>query len=166
MRKAKLVRTEVSYWTGLLHDPLSPLPVDDPEGDHREQSSAMIQTVLDETVTQALLYRASSSYRTGIEDLLLTALALTLSRWSCSKNVLVDVDHHGREALFADVDLTRTLGWFTSVSPCLFSIDPEAPLANSLISVKEAMRQAPQRGLHYGLLRYLDAPDEIDAIFA
>ena len=82
------VRAEVSYWIGLLRDPLVPLPVDDLEGDHREHTSAVIQTVLDEAVTQALLHRVSSAYRTGIEDFLLTALALTLSHWGCGKKVL------------------------------------------------------------------------------
>ena len=158
------VRAEVSYWIGLLRDPLVPLPVDDPEGDHREHTSAVIQTVLDEAATQALLHRVSSAYRTGIEDFLLTALALTLSNWGCGKKVLIDVDYHGREALFAEVDLTRTLGWFTSVSPYLFSVDPEVPLANNLKSVKETMRQASQRGLHYGLICYLDASGELAPI--
>ena len=110
------VRAEVGYWTALLQDPVTPLPVDAPEGDRREQASAVVQTLLDEAATQALLHRLPSLYRAGIEDFLLTALVLSLSRWSGSDNLLVDVDHHGREALFADVDLTRTLGWFTSVS--------------------------------------------------
>ncbi|WP_156964509.1 non-ribosomal peptide synthetase, partial [Methylocapsa aurea] len=154
------VLAEAGYWKALLEAPRSALPLDDPAGDRRVEMSAAHQCVLDEAATLALLQRAPSVYRAGVEDLLLTALVLTLSRWSGGGNVLIDLDRHGREELFSDVDLTRTLGWFTSVAPCLFSVDPAAPLADSLKSVKEELRQAPHRGLHYGLLRYLAASGE------
>ncbi|MCI0598394.1 MAG: amino acid adenylation domain-containing protein [Beijerinckiaceae bacterium] len=157
--QTEAVRAEAKYWAAMLKKPVTLLPVDDPQGSPIEQTSAQVQTVLDKTATEALLHRVPAAYRTGIEDLLLTALSLALGRLCGSKKVLIDVDRHGREPLLPDMDLSRSLGWFTSVAPYIFDVDPGAPLASNLKSVKEHLRQAPRRGLHYGLLRYFDGQD-------
>ncbi|HET6375985.1 MAG TPA: condensation domain-containing protein, partial [Methylocella sp.] len=132
------------------------LPADNGAGDQHDWASTTHLVHLDKVSTEVMLQRATAAYHAGVEDFLLTALTLTLARWSGGGSVLVDIDSHGREPLFENVDLTRTVGWFTSVSPHRFSADPSAPLAASLKSIKEQMRRAPHKGLHYGLLRYLD----------
>jgi non-ribosomal peptide synthetase component F len=96
--------------------------------------------------------QAPAAYRTQINDLLLTALARTLCRWSTQDNVLVQLEGHGREDLFDDLDLTRTVGWFTSLFPV--RLTPGGTLA-SRSSIKEQLRAVPDKGIGYGLLRYL-----------
>jgi non-ribosomal peptide synthase protein (TIGR01720 family) len=73
----------------------------------------------------------------------------------------VDVTSHGREAVFDDVDLSRTVGWFVSAFPFLLEL-PEGP-ARALAAVRDRRKETPQHGFHYGLLRYLSERDEVSA---
>src|SRR5215813_6957071 len=79
---------------------------------------------------------------------------------------LIDLEGHGREELFEDVDLTHTVGWFTSLFPVRLEaagIDLDdalaggASLGRALKLVKEQLRAVPANGVGYGLLRYLNA---------
>ena len=82
--------------------------------------------------------------------------------------MLLDLEGHGREEMFADVDLSRTVGWFTSLFPV--RLDPGAldldealaggpALGRALKLIKEQLRAVPDNGLGYGLLRYLNRRD-------
>ena len=108
---------------------------------------------LDAEHTRQLLQDAPAAYRTQVNDLLLTALARVISRWSGQAAALIQLEGHGREDLFDDVDLTRTVGWFTSLFPVRLQADGE--LSTAIKSVKEQLRAVPDKGLGYGLLRYL-----------
>jgi hypothetical protein len=68
--------------------------------------------------TQALLTEVPPVYHTQINDVLLAALVQACAVWSDQPTLLVDLEGHGREELFADVDLSRTVGWFTSLIQC------------------------------------------------
>ncbi|MGV8295394.1 condensation domain-containing protein, partial [Pseudomonas aeruginosa] len=92
-----------------------------------------------------------------VNDLLLTALARVVCRWSGRAEVLVRLEGHGREDLFEDIDLTRTVGWFTSLYPVRLS--PRQNLADSVKAIKEQLRAIPSRGIGYGLLRYLGSAE-------
>ena len=101
------------------------------------------------------------AYNTQINDVLLTALARAWERWSGSCVLFTNLEGHGRENLFDDVDLSRTVGWFTSIFPVCLELpqtgDSWQP-GEALKSIKEQLRQIPQRGIGYGILRYL-SPD-------
>src|SRR6185295_15826710 len=90
-------------------------------------------------------------YHTRIDDVLLTALARAFQRWTGEDALLVELEKHGREDLFEDVDLSRTVGWFTNAFPVLLRV--EAP--------KEQLRRIPRGGIGYGLLRYLCRDEEV-----
>ncbi|MGH2609677.1 MAG: condensation domain-containing protein, partial [Tepidiformaceae bacterium] len=66
------------------------------------------------------------------------------------------LEGHGREPLFDEVDLTRTVGWFTTIFPVRLELETEDP-GEALKSVKEQLRRIPNRGLTYGVLRYLSS---------
>ncbi|HHW2331540.1 TPA: condensation domain-containing protein, partial [Pseudomonas aeruginosa] len=72
---------------------------------------------LDAERTRQLLQEAPAAYRTQVNDLLLTALARATCRWSGDASVLVQLEGHGREDLGEAIDLSRTVGWFTSLFP-------------------------------------------------
>jgi len=100
------------------------------------------------------------AYRTQINDALLVALAQSLAAWTGSGAVRFDLEGHGREPLFGEVDLTRTVGWFTSIFPVRIEVGSwEA--GEALKSVKEQLRRIPHNGLSYGLLRYLSDDPEV-----
>jgi len=161
---SELVRQEASYWLDPQRERIEPLPVENPDGDNTEAATEVLRLALGTADTQALLQEVPPVYRTHIDDVLLTALALTLCRWSRNSVVLVDLDRHGREAPFDGVDVSRTVGWFTSVFPMLLRVDPDADLGATLKWVKEQIRGVPNDGLSYGLLRYLARNDETDRL--
>ncbi|MER6798615.1 condensation domain-containing protein, partial [Amycolatopsis mediterranei] len=131
----------------------------DTDGANTVASTRTVTTRLDAELTRALLQDVPGVYRTQVNDVLLAALGGALRRWSGAGRVLVDLEGHGREDLFDDVDLSRTVGWFTSMFPVALDAPdsdiPNADIATLLKSVKEQLRAIPARGLSYGVLRHL-----------
>ena len=111
--------------------------------------------------TRALLQEVPEAYHTQINDVLLTALVQAFSRWTGARSLLVDLEGHGREEIFEDVDLSRTVGWFTTIFPVLLESGGGFHPGNALKSVKEQLRRIPNRGIGYGLLRYLSRDADI-----
>jgi amino acid adenylation domain-containing protein/non-ribosomal peptide synthase protein (TIGR01720 family) len=144
-----------AYWRQVGSHPLARLPVDGETGENDIASMDTASISLDESETKALLQEVPGVYRTQIDEVLLTALGWTLARWTGDPGVLVELEGHGREPLFDDVDLSRTTGWFTSRFPLRLEIDALAEPGEALKSVKEQVRRVPGRGLGYGILRYL-----------
>ncbi|MGO4725196.1 amino acid adenylation domain-containing protein [Inquilinus sp. 2KB_23] len=147
---------ELPYWRDVLAGP-SGFPVARPEGANTVAQLAEHRLRFDAGLTDRLVKTAPKAWRTGVEDLLLTALARVLCRHTGEGSALVALEGHGREGLFEDVDLSRTLGWFTSVYPV--RLTPEADLEASLKAVKEQLRSVPDRGIGYGVLRYLGSAE-------
>src|SRR4029453_13570795 len=134
-------------------------------------TAGRLTLTLPAALTEGVLRRGPAAFHAGINHVLLTALALAIAQWcrrrdrGSSDAVLIDVEGHGREEVFADVDLTRTVGWFTSLYPgglAAGAVDVAAALAGgaalgrALKSIKEQLRAIPEKGLHYGLLRHLN----------
>ncbi|HEX2298595.1 MAG TPA: amino acid adenylation domain-containing protein, partial [Pseudonocardiaceae bacterium] len=119
-----------------------------------------VTTLLSEPDTEALLRGAPTAYRTGMNDVLLAALAWALSRCTGQSTVSVDLEGHGREEILDDVDLSRTVGWFTSMYPVALTVaGTDEPDWRDLIkSVRRQLRTIPRNGFGYGALRYLGSP--------
>ncbi|WP_460146297.1 amino acid adenylation domain-containing protein [Pseudomonas sp. H3_H08] len=151
-RSAQL-QQQLAYWQGLLHDAPTDLPCLDPEAIGQNREAITVHTRLDAHLTRQLLQEAPAAYRTQVNDLLLTALARVICRWTGHDSLLLQLEGHGREELFANVDLTRTVGWFTSLFPVRLS--PAVELADSIKSIKQGLRTIPDKGVGFGALRYL-----------
>jgi amino acid adenylation domain-containing protein/non-ribosomal peptide synthase protein (TIGR01720 family) len=161
--RSAAVDQERVHWLGHARRMAPILPVDHHRGDDTEASARSIVVSLSEADTEALLTRVPEVYRTQINDALLTALAQALGRWTSGEGTptltaLLALEGHGREELFDDVDLSRTVGWFTTLFPVVLEVRADAAPAEALKAVKEQLRAIPGRGLGYGLLRYL-GPD-------
>ncbi len=154
------IRAELDHWLSGRRRDVLPLPVDDERGENTEDSARSIFVALDAQETESLLREVPRAYRTQINDALLTALGEALSSWVGSPDVLFDLEGHGREEPFADVDITRTVGWFTTVFPVLLEVPAGADPSASLTSIKEQLRAIPNHGLGYGLLFYLCPEDD------
>jgi len=110
---------------------------------------------LDPNETQALLRGAPAYYRARVDEILLSALSLAVARSSGQGIFSVDVEGHGRgESAVGVVDLSHTVGWFTTIYPVQLSVHNAGTSAEALRTVKEALREVPGNGLGYGLLRY------------
>ena len=152
------LREELSWWQSQLAGPSAELPCDRPEGGRQNRHAQTVSVRLDSERTRQLLQQAPSAYRTQVNDLLLTALARVLCRWSGHESALIQLEGHGREALFDEIDLTRTVGWFTSAYPLRLTppnIEEAAGQGASIKAIKEQLRAVPHKGLGYGVLRYL-----------
>jgi non-ribosomal peptide synthase protein (TIGR01720 family) len=159
--QTEVATSEISYWTSLADASCSELPVDKREGDNTIASARTVSVSLNTAETRALLQDVPASYRTQINEVLLTALGRTLGAWTQSGTVLLDLEGHGREEILEGVDLSRTVGWFTTIFPVVLRIDQFADSPASLKSVKEQLRAIPNRGIGYGLLRYLNGDESM-----
>jgi amino acid adenylation domain-containing protein/non-ribosomal peptide synthase protein (TIGR01720 family) len=149
------VQGELPYWISMPHGMVRRLPVDEPGGANTVSSARSVTVSLNATDTEALLRSVPDVYHTQINDVLLTAVVSAFAAWTGERRLLIDLEGHGREELFAGVDVSRTVGWFTTIYPVALEWEPGSDLGASLKSIKEQLRRVPNRGIGYGLLRYL-----------
>jgi amino acid adenylation domain-containing protein/non-ribosomal peptide synthase protein (TIGR01720 family) len=161
--KSDALTEELTYWLNPSRQQVLPIPVDYDQGNNTALYAATVSVSLNGLETQALLQEVPKVYNTQINDVLVTALALVLSNWTGSKLLLFNLEGHGREELFEDVDLSRTIGWFTTIFPVLLELENTKNLGNVLKSVKEQLRSIPNKGISYGLVRYLQKDTEISS---
>jgi non-ribosomal peptide synthase protein (TIGR01720 family) len=148
-------KEEMPYWLSLFSEQIRALPMDTVEGENLVASARTVSASLSGEETRALLQDLPATFRTQINEVLLTALARVFSNWTDSSTVLLEMEGHGREEILEGVDLSRTVGWFTSIFPVVLRIEPSCTPSESLRVVKEQFRAIPNRGIGYGLLRYL-----------
>ena len=129
-----------------------------------DEGIAHVELSFDAALTAKLLRQAGSAYRTQIQDLLLTALARAAQPLLGAAALLVDLEGHGREDLFENLDLSRTIGWFTSKYPVLLDGRGDVPAA--IKRVKERLRSVPAGGIGFGVLSQLGTDEERAALAA
>ena len=105
--------------------------------------------------TRKLMVEAPQAYKTQIQEVLLTALARADGSWRGRRKLLVDVEGHGREEIGEGIDVTRTVGWFTSIYPMVIGTGEGKEEGEHLNEVKEQVRGVPRGGLGYGVLGYM-----------
>jgi amino acid adenylation domain-containing protein/non-ribosomal peptide synthase protein (TIGR01720 family) len=149
-----VLATDARYWRSL------PLATAELRRDGVASGERRVVAVkLDAALTGQLLREVPKAYRTQVDEVLLAALSRTLCAELGSDEVLVGLEGHGREDIFSDVDLARTVGWFTSLYPV--ALPGRGQAGDLLKAVKEALRAVPHRGLGYGVLRYGSADAEL-----
>ncbi|NER96524.1 MAG: hypothetical protein F6J86_22215 [Symploca sp. SIO1B1] len=148
---------ELDYWLNQPWSQISPLPVDytQTQSENTVSNAGQVSVKLSVEETRDLLGSVNEAYNTQINDILLSALAISSAEWTGNSTILIDLEGHGREELFEDVDLSRTVGWFTSLFPVLLQLPTDDKLASVIKSIKEQLRAIPNRGIGYGILRYL-----------
>ncbi|MBE8986271.1 amino acid adenylation domain-containing protein [Nostoc sp. LEGE 12450] len=161
--QSQALKSEVAYWLNESRAAVPPIPVDYTQGANTVASASTVSVSLNEIETRALLQDVPKAYNTQINDVLLTALVLVLAKWTNSSSVLFNLEGHGREDIVDGVDLSRTIGWFTTIFPVLVELQATENPADALKSVKEQLRAIPNKGIGYGLLRYLSQDAEIAA---
>jgi len=153
------LQQEFRYWQSVASAVTDPLPRDHETDDDSVANTGRISFTLPESATGILLTDAHQAYNTGMDDLLLTALATALKQWSGQMRTLIELERHGREEILAETDITRTVGWFTSTYPLVLELPSQPDLGYQIRFVKESLRKVPNNGIGYGILRYI-APGE------
>ncbi|HEX2079121.1 MAG TPA: condensation domain-containing protein, partial [Longimicrobium sp.] len=150
-------RGEEASWTGPERMRARPLPRIAAPGRNTGLAARTLEQSLDAGETRRLLKRVAPACEAQVNDVLLAALAPALAAWAGGP-VAVDMEGHGREDLFPELDLSRTVGWFTAIHPVVLERgeadeDPRAAVRR----VRDLLRAVPEGGIGYGLLRF--APD-------
>ncbi|MFC9435702.1 amino acid adenylation domain-containing protein [Nocardia sp. NPDC057030] len=166
--QARLRAGELPLWQSIVATPDPPLGTElpDPAVDV-VATMAHHRTVIDPAIAEAVLSTAPDRFHCGADDVLLAALALAVGRWRGRTATLFTLEGHGRaEEILPGADVARTVGWFTSVYPVAVDLtgidlgDAFAGGATAGIAIKttkEQLRQVPDKGIGFGMLRYLDA---------
>ncbi|NJR55457.1 MAG: hypothetical protein HC768_13350 [Acaryochloris sp. CRU_2_0] len=150
------LRQEADFWLNMA-SPTGSVPVDYPNGilSNTDASVRQLSITLSQEQTRLLLQAVPAAYNTQINDVLLTALMLSFRSWAGLRSLQIDLEGHGREDFLEGIDLSRTVGWFTTVFPVQLTLGLSDDPGEALKAIKEQLRQIPQRGIGYGLLRYL-----------
>jgi non-ribosomal peptide synthase protein (TIGR01720 family) len=162
--QSSAVRSQIDYWWSKSCQ--QSLPVDFPEGENTVASANTISVALSQEETKSLLQDVPVAYQTQINDVLLTALVQAFRQWTGESSLLVDLEGHGREEIVENLDLSRTVGWFTTIFPVLLNLSDTSDPGDALKTVKEQLRSIPDRGIGYGVLRYLSEESIIQQLQA
>lgn len=160
---------EGDYWLQQIPQNMPEVPVDFVDnlaGQFTQAQTAKHLTVLSQADTEALLQRSHGTYNTQINDLLLTGLSRTFYQWTGHEKLYIELEGHGREQILDSVDISRTVGWFTTLYPILLNLGHIEQIGEQIKGTKEQLRQIPNQGIEYGLLRYLSSSTELSNALA
>jgi len=159
------IEKEISYWNSLPDNSVFVIPQDKLAGNNTEESERRLEVSLTEEETRQLLQDVPAVYNTKIDDILLTALAQVITCWAGLSVLSIEMEGHGREQINENIDLSRSVGWFTTSYPVSLKYEnsydadkviiDNSALGQDIISIKEQLRAIPNKGLGYGVLRYL-----------
>ncbi|WP_459501590.1 condensation domain-containing protein, partial [Bacillus sp. C1] len=158
---SKELLKELSYWKEIDHTVIPNLPkyMNDSNSTYFLKDNHQIAFSLTEEQTTKLLTDVHRAYHTEGNQLLITALALTIREWTNEEQIAVSLEGHGREEIIEGVNLSQTIGWFTSIYPAVFRLQSDE-LSYAIKLVKETLRQIPNKGVGFGILNYLTAPEK------
>lgn len=157
--KSPEIKEQFPYWSNIEKQNFIPIVKDIRLSESRKlKDCETITIILDESYTKKLLQETNTAYNTEINDILLTALAKSIKNWTKNGQVLINLEGHGREDIADNLNITRTIGWFTSKYPVLFQLEDSYELSIDIKTVKETLRHVPQKGIGYSILRYITLP--------
>lgn len=157
------LQSEVKYWQAVTQDKIATLPKDEVTNEKKSKVEQFV-VKLNPKLTDKLLKEAPQAYQTQINDILLTALTLAFSKFTGEPSLYLNLEGHGREDLINGADLSLTVGWFTSLFPVRLKLKDPSDLEGSLIATKAQLAQIPNKGMSYGILRYLSTSEEAKSL--
>ncbi len=147
--KSAEMKAQISYWNEIN---VENIYVSEKKFSDNNCKHAKYHFSLDKETTGFLLKNANKLFKTDIQVILLTALLNTIKSWYNSSCVLIELESYGRN--LTGIDVSRTIGWFTSLFPQRFDLNFD-DLKSSIIHVKEKLNILPDDGIGYGILKYL-----------
>ena len=146
---------EKEYWFSDARRSAPAVPLDFPQGVNTMASSLSVRIALTEEETRALLTDISRTHKVQIDAILLTSVLYAFAPWTGARKLQISLLGHGREPLYDDVDLTRTVGWLNTFYPAFLTLPEGDDLVAAVQHVNQQLRQIPNGGIGYGVLRYL-----------
>ncbi len=161
--KVSSLGKEIEHWLKISDLKLNKIPADffSKQIKNTVESTDKVSIELDEASTQSILKDVPKTYNTQINDILLSALIMAYNSWSNESKLLISLEGHGREDLFDSIDVSRTVGWFTSMFPVVLEIYNTDDIGETIKLVKESLRQIPNSGIGFGILKYLNTDQTV-----
>ncbi|QBG56334.1 non-ribosomal peptide synthetase [Bacillus amyloliquefaciens] len=159
--KSRRLLQEADYWSEREEAAVEPLPKDARTSSNLLKDTDVMTITLTKQETEQLLTEANRAYTTETGELLLAALSLALNRWTGNETFKISMEGHGREEHLEHLDISRTIGWFTSIYPVLVDTsfqdqaDDSERLGYHIKRTKDMMRRIPHKGAGYGVLKYI-----------
>lgn len=154
------VMDELAYWQRLERITGDPLPLQPLLDDERSELNrwsdiSSVLAVWNEEDTDMILRKGHHSSSGDAYDRMLAAFGMALAEWSGGREFRIDVEGHGRESIIEGVDVSRTVGWFTSIYPVIMHTASIDHAAKALERTVQMLKRIPHKGFNYGILRYL-----------
>ena len=156
--------SSIDYWLKQNKYSDYSLPIDKKLDNNNFTQKQIVKITLDREYTQALLQDSDKTYNTQINDLLLTALVKTFAQYTNRYYLSIDLESQGRTLTETNLDISRTVGWFTNIYPVLLDLNNTDELAENIKTIKEQLRQAQRHSFEYGIIRYLQDNRLIDEL--
>ncbi|WPO84502.1 amino acid adenylation domain-containing protein [Chryseobacterium sp. JJR-5R] len=150
---------EVIYWDSVLGRKVDAVPVDHPSGSKKNADTRLVSFSLDKENTNRLQTECFRAYKTNINDILIACLSYSVSRYFGLNCLSLKMEGHGREPISSGLDISRTVGWFTSVYPVVLPFSNGRSLLDHVIEVKEILHRVPNKGIGYGILKHIKGVD-------
>jgi amino acid adenylation domain-containing protein/non-ribosomal peptide synthase protein (TIGR01720 family) len=166
LARSRELRDQVDFWLHVAQVGAHHLPADDPAGSAGTGAIDRVSVLLEEAESNVLLHDLPSKRGLRFTDVVLAAVARAFAAWTGSGTLLIRQTSHGRDPVFDDVDLSRTLGWISTTAPVLFELAGTETPDEALATVKEQLERVPLQGLGYGVLRYMTGDPDIEARMA
>ncbi|TCL57597.1 iturin family lipopeptide synthetase A [Kineothrix alysoides] len=149
------VLQEKKYWEQTVSHKYKSLTVGEAEyGSIKDETK--YETEIGKEKTGDVLYKINKIYGTNTQEILFAAFARALTKTFGKNDYLIDVESHGREEISSDINVVRTIGWFTSQYPFGVYSNEVENIKDAIINIKERFRKVPKNGIGYGLLQYSD----------
>ncbi|MGO4964300.1 MULTISPECIES: bacitracin non-ribosomal peptide synthetase BacC [Bacillus] len=159
--KTEKLLGEKQYWLKAVCEDVKFLEMNEDAGVFKVEDSKTFSTELEKEETARLLRETNQAYRTEINDLLIAALLVAARDMTGQNKLRIMLEGHGREQVADGIDISRTVGWFTSKYPVFIDLGQETDMSRTIKMVKEHLRNVPNKGIGYGILKYLTRDSEI-----
>ncbi len=148
-------KKEIGYWSGIDSTSADSILIDHVTGQNSFSNAVFSTVKLSREETTFIQNARNGQNKIDINALLLTALSESFSIVFKIKRIKINLESHGRDELAEGIDVSRTIGWFTSIYPILLEVTEEAISAPMhALRVNEMLKQVPRKGIGYGILKH------------
>lgn len=146
---------KITYWETIANQEIKPIAVDfKKETTNEIKYNQFCSFEISEKITDVLQTKVHKAYNTEINDVLLASLGLAIHDVFGINKTVLSMEGHGRDEIIEGIDVSRTMGWFTSVYPVIIDMTDVQTNTEALVNVKESLRKIPNKGVGYGILKH------------
>ncbi|NWF50282.1 MAG: hypothetical protein HXY49_07050, partial [Ignavibacteriaceae bacterium] len=161
--QSESLNDEIDFWSGLRKRKHFGIEKDY-DGENLNKFNEQLVISIPASETESLLIKAAPEFNLKVDELLIGCLMRAYNKWTGRRTLLLDLESHGREMNYAEIDVKRTVGWFTSIYPVYLDLKKEVQIVDQVNLIKEQLRAVQNNGIGFGLLKYIKGIQELKEI--